>query len=152
MKSKSAPEPTSNIRERAAELMRGLLDTRRALEDMHARHKAELAPLHDRREAIENELSQILDEVGDNLKIRGIGTAFKTTETTATIADPQAFRNFVIKSKAWTLIDWRVNKTGAKAYVEKHSTVPPGVNFGQRMAVRLRADNAKPLPPGDPLV
>jgi hypothetical protein len=136
-------EAPPSPKERAAELMTSLLLTRKAISTLMERHKAELAPLIAAREAAENGLLELLDTVGDNIKIRGIGTAYRRLDTSATISDGQAFREYVIKSKLWTLADWRANKTAVKEYISEHKTPPPGVNFSQSWAVGLRADNSE---------
>jgi hypothetical protein len=127
-------------RERAQELMQRLLLVREAVSAVTARHREELAPLIAAREETENALLALLDEVGDNIKIRGIGTAYRRLDTSATISDGQAFREYVIRNKEWSLTEWRANKTAVREYVMTHKTVPPGVNYTQSWAVGLRAD------------
>jgi hypothetical protein len=116
---------------------------RQKIEEMRERHAAEMAPLSDAKTKLESALMELLNLAGtDSATVRGIATVYKGTESSATVADGEAFRHFVITQQAWDLVDWRANKTGVKKFIGETNTVPPGVNFTQAQRVGVRKNNS----------
>jgi hypothetical protein len=66
------------------------------------------------------------------------GTAYTTTRTTASLADPEAFMNYVITNQKFDLLDRKANVTAVKAFVEQNETLPPGVNLASISTVGVR--------------
>lgn len=66
------------------------------------------------------------------------GTAYKSSRTTASLADPAAFMNYVISHQQWDLLDRRANSTACKAFAEEHKALPPGVNLSTVESVNIR--------------
>lgn len=77
----------------------------------------------------------------DSARVDGVGTAYIKEDVSATIADANAFRHFVIGGEAWNLIDWRANKTAVRELVDTTGAAPPGVNFSRRRDVGVRRAN-----------
>lgn len=75
---------------------------------------------------------------GDSVTIRGVGTAYKTTKDSATIADGEEFKRWVIGGGLWEMADWRASVTGTREYIEKNNAPPPGVNFRSTVVVGVR--------------
>lgn len=69
------------------------------------------------------------------------GTAYKSSRTSASLADPAAFMNYVIENRAYDLLDRRANATAVKAFVEQHKQLPPGVNLStvETLGVRRKS-------------
>ena len=67
------------------------------------------------------------------------GTCYQSTRYTASLADPEAFMNFVIANKQFDLIDRKANATACRDYAEEHKTLPPGVNMSAVKTVGVRA-------------
>lgn len=75
----------------------------------------------------------------DSVTVRGVGTVYKNTKDSATVADGAEFRRFIIGGELWDLIDWRANTPSVKAYMEENDgTPPPGLNFRRSVAVGVR--------------
>lgn len=70
------------------------------------------------------------------------GTAFKTVQTSVTVADQLAFREHVIATQAFELIDWRANKTAVKEVIKQVGVLPPGLNYSERETVNIRKPTA----------
>lgn len=71
--------------------------------------------------------------------VSGAGfTAYKLVQTSATVGDARAFREWVIDQQAWEMLDWRVNKTATKEAVEDGQPLPPGINFSQAVTIGIR--------------
>jgi anaerobic glycerol-3-phosphate dehydrogenase len=66
------------------------------------------------------------------------GTAYKSEKKSASIADPQAFMDFVIANAAWDLLDREVNVTATEEFVKSHNAPPPGVNYSSTFVAGVR--------------
>lgn len=75
---------------------------------------------------------------GDSVTIRGVGTAYKTTKDSASIADGEEFKRWVIGGNLWEMADWKASTTATREYIEKNGTPPPGVNFRSVAVVGVR--------------
>lgn len=66
------------------------------------------------------------------------GTVYWTTHHSASVAEPQVFKEYVIQNNAFDLIEIRAAKLAVKAFIEGHGSAPPGVNFTSRKVFNLR--------------
>ena len=66
------------------------------------------------------------------------GTVYASTRYTASLADPQAFMDYVIKHTAFDLLDRKANATAVRDFVENHNALPPGVNLNAIRTVGVR--------------
>lgn len=66
------------------------------------------------------------------------GVPYKTKKTSATVADPSMFRQWVVDSGEWAALDIKANKTYVAAYKEEHKDLPPGVNWFEAIAVNVK--------------
>lgn len=103
-------------------------------------HKARMKPLTDTLIKLNNVILQhFLEHGGDSLTVRGVGTAYVTAKKSATIADGEAFKRFVIGAQAYELLDWRANAPAVTAWMEANQgEVPPGLNFRAVNVVGVR--------------
>ena len=75
------------------------------------KHEAELAPFKDLLERMNAAMLQRLNDLGgDSLKAEK-GTVYRTERKAASIADADAFMDFVVANNAWDLLDRKANKT-----------------------------------------
>lgn len=121
------------------------LQVREKIREIEARHKEELARPKAALLALEGELLKALKESGtDQLKVRGVGTAFTVTKQGASIGDKDAFRRHVIGAQAWDLLDWKANVTACAAFLNDPANAgyaPPGINFTTRVGLNVRTDS-----------
>jgi len=66
------------------------------------------------------------------------GTAYWSTVSSATVADPSVFKEYVISNAAWDLIETRASKLAVKSFIDGHGEPPPGVNFSSVKVFNLR--------------
>jgi hypothetical protein len=71
-----------------------------------------------------------------------VGTVYWSTHYSATVANPTAFKTFVIEKGLYDLMETKASKTAVKSYIEGHGEAPPGVNFSSRKVFNLR-ENTK---------
>ena len=113
-----------------------LRDTIKEADDAH---KARTEPAKAYLEKLNGAMLEKLSELGlENAKTK-FGTAYKTVKKTATIADGQVFRDYVIENQAYDLVDWRANATAVSVFLDANKgELPPGVNYGTFVQVGVR--------------
>lgn len=114
-----------------------------ALRDRRAQRKAAYdnddAGDRGKQDKIEVEFLRRFQERGiDNVSARDVGTAYKSTRSSATVADWDTFLNHVINNEAWEMLERRVNKTAVEQYKSVEEDLPPGVNWAETQVVNFR--------------
>jgi hypothetical protein len=66
------------------------------------------------------------------------GTAYKSTRTTATVADWDIALDFIRENEAWEMLERRVNKKAVEEHINEHEVPPPGVNIRQETTINIR--------------
>ncbi len=66
------------------------------------------------------------------------GTAYRTVETSVTVADRELFLKFVREGENYVFLDLKANKSAVKAFLESEQELPPGVNVVSRAVVNVR--------------
>lgn len=112
--------------------------------------------LRSKRDRLEEELKEKLSEVKRNMeKIeqfielcaseQGVksfktdsGTAFIQTKDFASVADWDVVLRFIQDTSSYDMLEKRVAKNAVRSYIDVHKAVPPGVNYGTRLAVAVR--------------
>jgi hypothetical protein len=110
-------------------------DTLKRIDDEHEKKRAPLLEIKDRLSGI---LEAALDAANAlNIKTEE-GTFYKSTRYTASLADPDAFMNFVKTTGKFELIDRRANATAVRDYVKDTNQLPPGCNLNAITNVGVR--------------
>lgn len=113
--------------------------------------------LRDKKELIQKQQAEVVKEYTDAmlqieqflhgyLKDQGLqnvatpfGTAYVNRKRSATIADKQAFTDFVISTSEFDLCDWRANVEAVEDWAKANQgQLPPGVNFNTRETVGVQ--------------
>lgn len=110
------------------------------LRDRRARRKAAYNADDDsdknKQDKIEIEFLRRFNDRGiDNVSTRGIGTAYRTVRTSASVGDRDEFFGFVEAEGAWELLEVRASKKAVEQYKEHHGDLPPGVNWSEMQTV-----------------
>jgi hypothetical protein len=93
----------------------------------------------DKQNRIETEFLRRFNERGiDNVSSREFGTAYRSTRSSATVADWEAVLDHVIRQDAWELLERRVSKGAIQQYRDVHDDLPPGVNWSEAQVVNFR--------------
>lgn len=118
------------------------IQIRDKLRELEEAHKQKCKPLRELQEKVGGKIQQFLaDHNLENLKTSA-GTCYVTTRYTASLADPDAFMNYVIHNQLFDLLDRRANSTAVKAFVAKHKMRPPGCNLNAIETVGVRRAGA----------
>ena len=87
---------------------------------------------------IESKLLQVFDSAGmDSVKTE-FGTAYASTRSTASVADKEAFMNFIKENEQWSLMEVRAAKLAIEQYKTANGDLPPGVNYREERVVNIR--------------
>lgn len=66
------------------------------------------------------------------------GTAYKSVQSSATVADWDSVLGFIKENDAWTMLERKVNKTAVQEYRSMNNDLPPGVNWREEVVVNIR--------------
>lgn len=102
-----------------------------------------LAPLKQTLHDIETWITLKAQEEGLKTVPTPSGTAYWSTHTSASVADPAVFRQYCMDNGAWDLMETRASKVAVKSFIEGHGAPPPGVNFTSRIVFNLRENHSK---------
>lgn len=101
-------------------------------------HKEKTRAAREYKEQLETRLLQKLNEAGgDSVKTKE-GTVYRTTRRSASVADGDTFRKFIIEQELFDLVDWRANAPAVGEYIEEAGAPPPGVNYTTAFTVGVR--------------
>jgi hypothetical protein len=125
------------------EVIHKYVTLRDKIDEVDKRHKEKTAPAREVLKFLEAELLDRLNKAEGNSFASPFGTAFRSSRKSATIADGEAFRSYVIENTAWDLVDIRANSTATADFIAEHGTVPPGVNFSETYTVNVRRPSKK---------
>lgn len=119
-------------------LIQQFVVVRDAIAKIKARHDEELKEGIALQELLRGKLQAFMDMNNlENLKTEH-GTCYTSTKHTASLADADAFMNYVIDNKAFDLLDRRANVTAVKDFVDEHKCLPPGCNLSAIQTVGVR--------------
>lgn len=104
---------------------------------MKSEFEAKLAPIEEAMQKIEAHIMKTLNELGSDRIGGATGVAFKSTQNSATVADKELFRQFVLENDRWELTDIRAAKTAIKEYIDENDDLPPGINWRSETVIRV---------------
>jgi len=106
---------------------------------MKADFDAQVAPLQEKMDKLEAKLLDVFNQTGmDSVKTE-FGTAYATVRTSASIADRDAFMDFVKANEEWALLEVRVSKTAVEQFRSANDDeLPPGINVREERVVNIR--------------
>ena len=107
--------------------------------EMKAEFDATIAPLNEKMDKLEAKLLDVFNKTGmDSVKTEN-GTAYTAVRTTASIADREAFMDFVKTNEEWSLLEVRASKTAIEQFRDSNNDeLPPGVNIRSERVVNIR--------------
>lgn len=112
------------------------------LRDRKAQLKAEydgkVAELDSVMDKIEAVLLRTFDEAGIESVKTAAGTAYRSLRTQASVADWDAFFNFVKENGAWEMLERRCSKSAVEQYKSANDDLPPGLNWREERVVNIR--------------
>ena len=112
------------------------------LRDMKAElqhnYKFKAAKIDEQLDKIEAKLLEVFDSSGMDSCKTEFGTAYTTTKTMASVADPETFFNYVVENQEWALLEKRAAKLAVEQFKEQNGDLPPGINWREERVVNIR--------------
>lgn len=106
---------------------------------MKADFEAQVAPLQEKMDKLEAKLLEVFNQTGMDSVKTPHGTAYATVRTTASIADRDAFMDFVKAKEEWSLLEVRASKSAVEQYRSANDDrLPPGINIREERVVNIR--------------
>jgi hypothetical protein len=113
-----------------------------AARDLKARivadHKKKLEPLEAAMEKTEAAILDFFNKHDMESARCAAGTAYKSSKSSATVTDMDAFLDFVRENDAWHFLERRVSKVAVDEMVEATKDLPPGVNYSRIASIGIR--------------
>lgn len=113
-----------------------------ALRDKKAEHKkayeAKVEAIEAALDKLEAYIMTKLEQQGLDSVKTGVGTAYKSTRTSATVADWPMVLDWIKEKEEWDMLEKRVNKTFVEAFRTEYDDLPPGVNWREEKVINIR--------------
>jgi hypothetical protein len=106
---------------------------------LKAEMEAKIGEFDDKLDRLEVKLLEAFNKAGLESVKTEFGTAYTTVRTSASVADKDAFFNFVKANEEWSLLEVRCAKVAVEQYREANNDeLPPGVNVREERVVNVR--------------
>jgi hypothetical protein len=103
-----------------------------------SRHQDELAPINDRMARIEAVMLARLDRQEVQSVKTTKGTAFKKTQTSYSVGDPEVLFPWIEANGRSDMLARSIRPDAMREYAEEHKALPPGVEVFSRTVVQFR--------------
>lgn len=131
-------QPAVQLPDNVDQLVDHYVRLRDKLKEADDAHKKKTSHAREHLMLLNNKLLERLNEVGGDAVKTPHGTAYRTSRNTASIADGEAFREYVMTNEAFDLLDWKANSTAVADFIGEHQVPPPGINFSTAFTVGVR--------------
>lgn len=101
-------------------------------------YKESVAGIDTKLDKMEAKILEVMQKVGMEAIRTENGTVSSSTRVSSSVADKEAFLNFVREHDLWQLVDMRPLKAGIKEYREVNDDIPPGINWREERVVQFR--------------
>lgn len=92
-------------------------------------HAEVMKPKKDLLLALNALLLKHLSDIKSESVKTAAGTVYRSERKSASLADPDAFMNYVVEHGLWDLLDRKANATAVADFINENKFSPPGVNF-----------------------
>lgn len=132
-------KPSAETVDTMGETVAEFVELRDKVRKLDALHNERIKPLKDKLVQLSGDMLELLNKNGVDSMSTAVGTAYKTTRTTASLEDAESFIDFVTETGRIELLDRRANITSVQEYYEECEEYPPGVKINALMTVGVRA-------------
>jgi hypothetical protein len=103
------------------------------------KYEEKIAKVESSMVKIEAAILKQMQESGTQSFKTEAGTAYQTTRETTSMADWDAFFNYVKDNDSWELLERRASKVALRGFKEANDgDLPPGVNWSEERVVNFR--------------
>jgi hypothetical protein len=115
------------------------LAVRERIAEIKAAQKEYLAQYDAMLDKLGGKMLAFLDATGQESAKTDEGTVFIAHRSTASLADPDAFMDYVRENDAYELMDRRANSVACREFADEHGSLPPGVKLNSTRTVNVRS-------------
>jgi len=116
------------------------IELREECERIEAEAKKKVADIRQKMHDIELWLTAKAKEDGLETIKTPDGTGYWSTHYSATVADADTFKRYVIDTQSFDLLETRPSRSAVKAFVEAYHEPPPGINFSAVRVFNVRVN------------
>lgn len=121
-----------------SELVEAYIKLRDKKAELKAEYDGKVLMIQEKLDKIELKLLETFNRAGmDSVKTEA-GTAYRTTRSSASVADRDAFMRFVMERGEWPLLEVRCSKQAVEQYKAANEELPPGINWKDEVVVNVR--------------
>ena len=121
-----------------SELVAKYVELRDKKAEFKNEYEAKVAKLDEVLDKIESTLLKTFETTGmDSVKTE-FGTAYKSVRSSASVADRDAFMEYVKANDEWQLVEVRAAKIAVEQFKDVNNDLPPGVNWREERVVNFR--------------
>lgn len=106
--------------------------------EIKAKYDAEVEAIDAAMNRVENYLLKLMTELGVESIRTSAGTPYVSRRTSATVADWDAFLDWVQRNGEWSMLERRANKTVVQSWRDEHNDLPPGLNWREERVVNIK--------------
>jgi hypothetical protein len=121
-----------------SEVVAKYVELREKKANLKSEYDMQVAPIEAKMAKIEGKLLEVLDQTGGKSFRTPHGTAYVAVRTTASVADREAFFEFVKQNEEWPLMQVAVVKSAVEQYKSVNQELPPGINWREERVVNIR--------------
>lgn len=121
-----------------SEVVTKYIELRDKKAELKAEYDNKVASIDEMLDKIEVKLLQVFEETGSKSFSTPNGTAYASVRTSASVADKEAFMEYVKNTEQWPLLEVRASKTAVEQHRDLHEDLPPGVNWREERVVNIR--------------
>ena len=103
-----------------------------------AEYEASVADITVALNRLEGAILATLNDQGAESFRTAHGTAYKSTSTSATVADWDSVLAFVRQNDRWDMLEKRVSKVAVEQFRAANDDLPPGINWREAVSVGVR--------------
>ena len=107
-------------------------------DELKQQHAEELKRFTNALTKIEQTILAEFNDTGQESAKTSNGTAYRSTRTSAKVADRDAFFDFVKSNDAFDFLESRANKNAVEAYLDENGELPPGIDVTRVITINIR--------------
>lgn len=121
-----------------SELVEAYIKLRDRKAQIKAEYDGKVALVQEKIDKIEAVLLKAFQDTGMESVKTEAGTAYKTTRSTASVADRDVFMQYVVQNGEWPLLEVRCSKQAVEQYKAANEELPPGITWREEVVVNVR--------------
>jgi len=121
-----------------SEVVQKYIELRDKKAELKHAYDFKVAKIDEAIDKIEAKLLEVFDGAGMDSVKTPFGTAYASTRSTASVADREAFMEFVKEKQEWSLLEIRAAKLAVEQYKTANDDLPPGINWREERVVNVR--------------